>query len=71
MWYVQAQTASLIYQYNCEAYLLNLIDTPGHVDFSYHFRWSPSAVNGAVLLKNAAQGIQVLQLCIDLSGHVL
>lgn len=31
---VKAQTASLFYQHNGEEYLLNLIDTPGHVDFS-------------------------------------
>src|SRR5580700_10849158 len=32
---VKAQTASMFYEYKGESYLLNLIDTPGHVDFSY------------------------------------
>ena len=56
---MQAQTASLVYRHQGKAYLLNLIDTPGHVDFSYEVSRSLSAVNGALLLVDAAQGIQV------------
>ena len=56
---MQAQTASLVYRYKGEEYLLNLIDTPGHVDFSYEVSRSLAACQGALLLVDAAQGIQV------------
>ncbi len=55
---VKAQTASLFYEHNGEMYLLNLIDTPGHVDFSYEVSRSLYACQGALLLVDAAQGIQ-------------
>lgn len=55
---VKAQTASLFYEYNGEMYLLNLIDTPGHVDFSYEVSRSLYACQGALLLVDAAQGVQ-------------
>ena len=58
---VQAQTASLVFKHKGGKYLLNLIDTPGHVDFSYEVSRSLAAVSGAVLLVDAAQGIQVCQ----------
>lgn len=55
---VKAQTASLFY--NCEGkqYLLNLIDTPGHVDFSYEVSRSLSACQGVLLVVDANEGIQ-------------
>lgn len=59
---VKAQTASLFYEYKGETYLLNLIDTPGHVDFSYEVSRSLYACQGAVLLVDAAQGIQAQTL---------
>jgi translation factor GUF1, mitochondrial len=55
---VKAQSASLFYTYKGETYLLNLIDTPGHVDFSYEVSRSLYACQGALLLVDAAQGVQ-------------
>jgi translation factor GUF1, mitochondrial len=55
---VKAQTASMFYTYKGEEYLLNLIDTPGHVDFSYEVSRSLYACQGALLLVDAAQGVQ-------------
>jgi elongation factor 4 len=55
---VKAQTASLFYEHKGVMHLLNLIDTPGHVDFSYEVSRSLYACQGVLLLVDAAQGIQ-------------
>lgn len=55
---VKAQTASMLYNYKGETYLLNLIDTPGHVDFNYEVSRSLYACQGAILLVDAVQGVQ-------------
>ncbi|CAH0560201.1 unnamed protein product [Brassicogethes aeneus] len=55
---VKAQTASLLYNVDGEDYLLNLIDTPGHVDFSNEVSRSLSACQGVILLVDANDGVQ-------------
>lgn len=55
---IKAQTASMVYNYKGENYLLNLIDTPGHVDFSYEVSRSLYACQGALLLVDCTQGVQ-------------
>lgn len=55
---VKAQAVSLKYK----EYTLNLIDTPGHVDFSYEVRRSLSACEGAIVLVDATQGVQAQTL---------
>jgi len=55
---IKMQPVRMHYQNNGEEYVLNLIDTPGHIDFSYEVSRALKAVEGSILLVDATQGVQ-------------
>ncbi len=65
---IKLAPVKLKYSYNGAEYTLNLIDTPGHVDFSYEVSRSLAAVEGAILLVDASQGIQAQTLAHGLAA---
>ena len=74
---IKAQTVRLNYKdSNSNEYQLNLIDTPGHVDFSYEVNRSLSACEGSILVVDAAQGVEAQTLAnvyqaIDLNHEII
>ena len=59
---IKMQPVRMNYQHKGEDYLLNLIDTPGHIDFSYEVSRALKAVEGTLLLVDATQGVQAQTL---------
>jgi GTP-binding protein LepA len=72
---IKMQPVRMEHKYNGEDYILNLIDTPGHIDFSYEVSRALKAVEGSILLVDSTQGVQAqtlttLQMARD-SGLVI
>ncbi len=59
---IKLQPVKMSYEFGGQKYILNLIDTPGHVDFSYEVSRSLAAVEGAILLVDASKGVQAQTL---------
>jgi elongation factor 4 len=59
---IKMQPVRMNYKYEGEDYVLNLIDTPGHIDFSYEVSRALKAVEGSILLVDATQGVQAQTL---------
>lgn len=61
---IKMQPVRMEHRYKNDKYILNLIDTPGHIDFSYEVSRAMKAVEGAILLVDATQGVQAQTLSV-------
>ncbi len=61
---IKMRPVRMFFEHKSEKYLLNLIDTPGHIDFSYEVSRALKAVEGCLLLVDATQGIQAQTLTV-------
>src|SRR3990167_930881 len=59
---IKMQPVRMEYVFGAEKYILNLIDTPGHIDFSYEVSRALKAVEGSILLVDSTQGVQAQTL---------
>ncbi len=73
---IKMQPARMLYEHGGISYILNLIDTPGHIDFSYEVSRALNAVEGVLLLVDSTQGVQAqtlttLQMAKDLKLTII